>query len=49
MKERPIRKLQRLSGYDYSQNGVYFVTICSDNRKYLFGEISTDEQGQYKT
>ena len=42
MKERPIRKLQRLPGYDYSQNGVYFVTICSESRKRIFGEISTN-------
>jgi len=40
VKERPNRKLQRLSGYDYSQNGIYFITICSDNRKNLFGFIS---------
>lgn len=42
MKERPIRKTQRLPGYDYSQNGVYFVTICSENRKQIFGDISTN-------
>lgn len=27
------RKLHRLKGYDYSQNGAYFVTICTLNRK----------------
>ncbi len=42
MKDRPLRKLQRLSGFDYSTSGVYFVTICSDNRKLIFGDISTD-------
>ena len=41
MKERPIRKLQRLPGFDYSQNGSYFVTICCESRKNLFGDIST--------
>ncbi len=45
MKDRPIRKLQRLSGYDYSQNGLYFVTICSANRKNLFGDITTNIPG----
>ena len=25
--------------YDYSQAGYYFVTICTQNRKELFGEI----------
>ncbi len=29
----------RLSGYDYSLPGAYFITICSQNRKYLFGDI----------
>ena len=29
----------RLPGYDYSQAGVYFVTIVTQNRKNLFGEI----------
>lgn len=41
MKERPIRKLQRLPGFNYSQNGSYFVTICCESRKNLFGDIST--------
>jgi len=29
----------RWQGYDYSQNGVYFVTICTKNRIHCFGEI----------
>jgi putative transposase len=29
----------RLHGFDYSQNGAYFVTICTQNRKHLFGKI----------
>ena len=33
------RKSIRLSGYDYSQAGLYFITICIQNRKCLFGEI----------
>jgi REP element-mobilizing transposase RayT len=28
-----------LKGYDYGQTGAYFVTICSQNRDCLFGEI----------
>ena len=35
------RKLQRLKNYDYSQNGVYFVTICTQNRLNLFGRIES--------
>ncbi len=30
----------RLSGYDYSQKGAYFITICTLNRACLFGEIA---------
>lgn len=37
--EKPKRKLLRLQDYDYSQNGAYFVTICTQNRVNLFGEI----------
>lgn len=29
----------RLENYDYSQNGMYFVTICTKNREEYFGEI----------
>jgi len=34
------RRLLRLSGYDYSQNGVYFVTICAYRHANLFGSIA---------
>ena len=33
------RKSNRLKDYDYSKNGMYFVTICTHNREELFGEI----------
>ena len=33
------RRSIRLKGYDYSQPGLYFVTICCDQRQNLFGEI----------
>jgi len=33
------RKSIRLKHYDYSQNGAYFVTICTQERACLFGEI----------
>ena len=35
--ELPKRKQMRLKDYDYSQNGYYFVTICTKNRKNIFG------------
>jgi REP element-mobilizing transposase RayT len=37
------RRSIRLKGYDYSQAGLYFVTICTGNRLCLFGEIVDDE------
>ena len=33
------RKQLRLKYYDYSQNGAYYVTICTHNRINLFGKI----------
>lgn len=30
--ERRTRKKLRLENYDYSQNGAYFVTVCTKNR-----------------
>ncbi len=33
------RRSIRLKGYDYSQPGLYFITICAKNRAHLFGEI----------
>ena len=33
------RKSIRLDKYDYSENGYYFVTICTQNRWNIFGEI----------
>jgi REP element-mobilizing transposase RayT len=29
----------RLQGYDYSQSGAYFVTICTYGKEHLFGQI----------
>ena len=42
MKYNPdIHKRQsiRLQGYDYSQSGLYFITICCYERECLFGNI----------
>jgi putative transposase len=33
------RKSIRLKGYDYSQAGGYFITIVTDGRENLFGEV----------
>lgn len=36
----PQRKSIRLKNYDYSSVGLYFITICTQNRKHLLGKIS---------
>ena len=33
------RRSIRLQGYDYTQNGAYFVTICAHERRHLFGNV----------
>lgn len=33
------RRSIRLQKYDYSENGAYFITICTKNRECLFGKI----------
>lgn len=38
----PQRKSPRLQGYDYSQSGAYFVTICTYQRLHLFGSIDNE-------
>ena len=35
----PRRKNIRLKGYDYSSDGFYFITICSQNRRKILSEI----------
>ena len=37
------RRSIRLRGYDYSQPGAYFVTICTQGRECLFGQIVGQE------
>ena len=41
--EKHHRRSIRLGGYDYSQAGAYFVTICTQDRQSLFGEIVEGE------
>ncbi len=36
---RRNRRSIRLKGYDYSHAGAYFITICTQNRACLFGEV----------
>ena len=42
MNELPKRKNIRLSQYDYSQNGAYFIKICTKDRQSLFGSVGAD-------
>ena len=37
------RRSIRLKGYDYSQAGAYFITVCAWNKECLFGEIKDGE------
>ncbi len=40
---RPNRRSIRLKGYDYSQVGAYFLTVCAQDRACLFGEVVNGE------
>ena len=42
MTETIRKNSNRLQGYDYSQPGAYFATVCVCNRQNLFGEIVND-------
>ena len=39
----PNRQSIRLKGYDYSQQGLYFITICCQDRVHLYGEVIQGE------
>lgn len=39
----PRRKNIRLKGYDYSQAGLYFITVCVQDRLCLFGNVQNGE------
>ncbi len=38
----PQRKPTRLKNYDYSNNGYYFITICTENKRCILGKIVGD-------
>lgn len=43
MEEKPYkRRTIRVQGFDYSQAGAYFVTICAWKRACIFGEAAVD-------
>ena len=35
----PKRKPTRLPNYDYSRDGYYFITICTDNKKCILSNV----------
>ncbi len=37
--DKPARKPNRLKNYDYSSNGMYFITICTKDKEHIFGKI----------
>jgi putative transposase len=37
------RRSLRLPGYDYTQVGAYFVTVCTHSRRYMFGDVIDGE------
>lgn len=39
----PVRKPTRLKDYDYSSNGLYFITICTVDRSEILSEIVGDD------
>ena len=39
----PNRKPNRLAGFDYGQNGAYFITICVKNRQNLLSDVVGDD------
>ncbi len=42
----PPRKENRLKSYDYRSGGAYHVTICTNHRRCLFGEVYDAEDTQ---
>ena len=36
------RKIIRIQGYDYSKEGLYFITICTEGRKEILSKINTE-------
>ena len=41
--ERYRRRSIRLPGYDYTRDGTYFVTICTQGRARVFGSVAEGE------
>ena len=46
MGEFYTRKRLRLENYDYGTNGFYFITICTKDKKNIFGSINFDKEAK---
>ena len=47
MNQHSQRKWTRLRDYDYSTNGMYFLTICTKDRAQILSRIQKDSNDQY--
>jgi len=43
------RKNPRLKNYDYSENGVYFLTVCTHERKQILSQIKEIPDGSFES
>ncbi|MDY6017849.1 MAG: transposase [Oscillospiraceae bacterium] len=41
----PERKLHRLKSWDYSQNGYYFITVCTKDKRALLAKVGNAVPG----
>ncbi len=42
----PVRKRNRLENYDYNTAGMYFITICTEDKEKLFGIVINGTEGE---
>ena len=47
-KDFPKRKPTRLKGFDYNNSGVYFITICTENREHILSQIVGGNEQSYE-
>ena len=41
--DKPYRQSIRLHGFDYAGHGAYYVTICSQDKKCIFGSVVNEK------
>lgn len=46
--DKPVRKIIRLDNYDYSKNGLYFITICTVHKNELLWATDVGDGAPYK-